>query len=231
MDTTPSELTRQALSQDGYAFLRELVADTDLKQLNSIFAENASSARLSVCPPAVKTLLDAEPLKKTITAICGSSFGVVRIIYFNKSIDRRWFVPWHQDRTIAVRNKVDLKAYRNWTRKKNTWHVEPPVALLERMLTIRIHLDQISEHDGPLEVQTRSHLEGRLTQTEIKDRIATREPVQCLATRGDVLLMNPLLVHRSRRGSGHQRRIIHLELSPDQLPPPLEWQIRDQVIH
>ena len=207
------------------------MAGTDLKQLTSLVAETSSSARLTVCPPAVRKILDVEPLKKTIIAMCGPSVGVVRLIYFNKTSDRSWFVPWHQDRTIAVRNRVVQASYKNWTQKKNTWHVEPPVALLERMLTIRIHLDRVTENDGPLEVQARSHLDGRLTQTEIKEQIAEKDICRCLATPGDVFLMKPLLVHRSQRSQGRKRRIIHLELSPDQLPPPLEWRTRDRVFH
>ena len=65
----------------------------------------------------------------------------VRTVSFNKSQRANWGVPWHQDRVIAVNDKVETEGYRNWTKKSGTWHCEPPLSVLENMLFVRVHLD------------------------------------------------------------------------------------------
>ncbi len=155
-----------------------------------------------------------------------STMRLVRIIAFDKTDGANWFVPWHQDRTIAVAVRAEVPGFDNWTFKDGCHHVEPPEALLASMLTLRVHLDRCGAHNGALEVLPGSHSAGRLNGAAIADQVAGRSGVSCIVEVGGVLAMRPLIVHRSKRAaaSGH-RRVLHLEYAGCGLPPPLTWAI------
>jgi ectoine hydroxylase-related dioxygenase (phytanoyl-CoA dioxygenase family) len=144
---------------------------------------------------------------------------MVRALYFDKPPDRSWSLPWHRDRTIAVkRNDVLTDDFRKPTMKSGIPHVEAPESLLANMLTLRIHLDAMTAENGPLSVIPGSH---------IVQRESMRQPVQLNADAGDVLAMRPLLSHSStasREGTTMHRRVIHLEFAPHaELPDGFEW--------
>jgi ectoine hydroxylase-related dioxygenase (phytanoyl-CoA dioxygenase family) len=102
--------------------------------------------------------------------------------------------------------------------------VQPPVEMLERMLTVRLHLDEADESNGALRVLPGSHLHGRLSAAEIQNMRATTAEVICRARVGDILLMRPLLLHASGRSeSGGHRRVLHIEYAGFTLPEPLAW--------
>ena len=99
----------------------------------------------------------------------------------------------------------------------------PPVAVLERMLTVRIHLDDVDECNGALLVIPGSHKPGRLTDEEI-EQWKLNEKILCSISKGSALIRRPLLLHASYAGNHPaHRRVLHLEFSPDALPNGLEW--------
>jgi hypothetical protein len=61
-----------------------------------------------------------------------------------------WSVAWHQDRTIAVMERVDVEGFGPWTVKSGLLHVAPLFDLLAGMLTLRVHLDPVPETNAPL---------------------------------------------------------------------------------
>lgn len=152
-------------------------------------------------------------------------FTPVRSILFDKTPGANWKVAWHQDLTIAVHEKHDRPGYGPWSVKEGVIHVQPPVSLLERMITLRFHLDDTPATNGALRVIPGSHRQGRLSADDII-RIRDQTPVHtCTASAGDLLLMKPLLLHASSPSTqpGH-RRVLHMEYAPaDALPEPLRW--------
>jgi ectoine hydroxylase-related dioxygenase (phytanoyl-CoA dioxygenase family) len=83
------------------------------------------------------------------------------------------------------------------------------------MVTLRVHLDDCGEDNGPLDVLPGTHLAGRLARTDVARLTQAAEPLLCLAARGDILAMRPLLLHRSQRArKPAARRILHLEWAP-----------------
>ena len=73
---------------------------------------------------------------------------MVRGIYFDKRVDANWKVAWHQDLSIAVKAKAKIEGYGPWSVKAGITHVQPPVSVLEQMLTVRLHLDDTDETNG-----------------------------------------------------------------------------------
>lgn len=145
-----------------------------------------------------------------LRAVLGPEFGLVRGLFFDKPPGRSWWLPWHKDLTIAVQdNSLPSKIFTRPTTKAGVPHVIAPVKLLEQMLTIRLHLDDVTEANGPLRVIPSSHHSAVHTDPD-------REPVTILARAGDALAMRPLLSHSSGDslpGTTLHRRILHLEFA------------------
>ncbi|HUE79173.1 MAG TPA: phytanoyl-CoA dioxygenase family protein [Sphingomicrobium sp.] len=147
----------------------------------------------------------------------------VRAILFDKSDDSNWALGWHQDRTIAVRERIEVEGYNNWTLKAGTPHVEPPIAFLQRMITARVHLDDVGADNGPLLIKLGSHRLGRLAEDKIAVLVGTGT-FTCLASAGDVWLYATPILHSSeasRRPAG--RRVLQVDFSTEQLPGGLQW--------
>lgn len=157
-------------------------------------------------------------------AILGPTARPVKLTVFDKTAEANWKVPWHQDLTIAVREQHDLPGFGPWSTKGGLPHVRPPVAVLESIVALRLHLDDASEGNGALRVLPGTHLLGRLADHEV-ERIATgRAPLACPVPAGGVMLMSPLLLHASSAVvSPSRRRVLHFEYVAAELPSPLLW--------
>lgn len=148
----------------------------------------------------------------------------VRSILFDKTPEENWLVPWHQDLTITVEEKVEVAGYEPWSTKDGSVHVQPPEALLKEMVTIRIHLDQTTKSNGALRVIPKSQTNGKIESKEILSYIDESEFI-CECDAGDLLLMSPLVLHASMRSEDpKRRRIIHFEYaSLNSLDKQLSW--------
>jgi ectoine hydroxylase-related dioxygenase (phytanoyl-CoA dioxygenase family) len=148
----------------------------------------------------------------------------VRAIYFDKSSEENWLVPWHQDLTIAVGERSEAPGFGPWSIKDGVPHVQPPVELLEQMLTVRIHLDDADGSNGALRVLAGSHRLGRLSAERIQGLRTQLPETLCSVSAGDILLMRPLLLHTSGRSTrAAHRRILHIEYAAFELPSNLTW--------
>ena len=176
--------------------------------------------------PSVRELAVSEPVKQLVTACLGKECFAVRGILFNKTPNSNWKVAWHQDRTIAVRERKDVAAFGPWSMKAGVPSVQPPASVMAKMLAIRLHLDDSHENNGPLRIVPGSHKAGCLSAQEVA---TWRElpSVICTVPRGGAILMRPLLVHASSSCSEPQaRRVIHLEFAAEDLTGGLEWHDR-----
>lgn len=173
---------------------------------------------------SIREFSQSTNVRKISESILGQNAKVVRAIYFDKTADANWKVPWHQDLTIAVREKREAEGFSAWTMKADIQHVQPPISVLENMLTLRFHLDDADETNGALKVVPESHLKGRLSAEQIKAEHQNNAAELCRAEKGDCLLMRPLILHSSSAGTDPKnRRVIHFEFSADELPNNLKW--------
>lgn len=172
--------------------------------------------------PAAADVWRQPVLVDLLCAVLGPNFGLVRALFFDKPPDRTWSLAWHKDVTIAVRDNARPSAsFSKPTHKAGVPHVEAPLELLESMLTLRIHLDDVTDENGPLRVIPASHRSGK----SMGDAGALPESI--LVHRGDVLAMRPLLSHSSPNShalSRRHRRILHLEFAGwATLPDGFAW--------
>lgn len=181
---------------------------------------------IDVWPGAI-TVAHEVALLEVVTAVLGNGFGVVRSIYFDKPPSRTWSLPWHRDMTIAVRDSQQASGeFHRPTVKAGVPHVEAPAWLLRTMLTARVALDDVTDENGPLLVIPGSHLDVRVDDLPSpQDLTSAAHPVLMCA--GDVVLIRPLVVHRSgpsKAGTNRHRRTLHFEFAPSPtLTGGLEW--------
>lgn len=174
--------------------------------------------------PFVHELASSTSVRSIGERLVGKEAQVVRGIFFDKTPEANWKVAWHQDLTIAVRRKKELVGFKCWSLKAGIVHVQPPASVLEKMIALRLHLDDTTEENGALKVIPGSHRHGRLNAADIERIKQQTQSVDCSVKKGGALAMRPLLLHSSSVSTGgSHRRVIHLEFSSLDLPGGLEW--------
>lgn len=195
--------------------------DTDkptFRKTNDLFAIRQFLKEL----PGIYQLIFTDKLNQLIRENFGEDYFVVKSIYFDKPPQSNWFVSYHQDLTISVNEKVEMAGFGPWTVKQDQFAVQPPLEILENNFTIRIHLDDTDENNGALKIIPRSHKKG-IYRPETIDWSVESECI-CNVHAGGLMFMRPLLLHSSSRTTNNKsRRVIHIELSNQQLPEPLRW--------
>ena len=169
-------------------------------------------------------LLGPEALGSCAAQLLPGGAQPVRAILFDKSKAANWVLGWHQDRTIAVQARADVPGYGPWSVKAGLQHVEPPFTLIERMLTIRIHLDPVDETNAPLLIAPGSHRLGRIPESQVEAVVAQCGTATCLAERGDIWIYATPILHASAAATRPaHRRVLQMDYSADSLPAPLDW--------
>jgi hypothetical protein len=224
----PSQPTVTELQQNGFGMVRGLISKVQAQALIDALGSAGSAGRRGMLAEAcVKALASASEVLRSIQPHLPGPPRPARAIYFDKSPEQNWLVPWHQDLTIAVEQRVEIEGYGPWSIKDGLPHVQPAIELLEGMLTLRIHLDDTDGSNGALRVLPGSHRRGRLAPADIsslKNQVAEHV---CNAAIGDALLMRPLLLHASSRSlTDRRRRILHIEYCGLPLPQGLQWNER-----
>ncbi len=233
----PPALDRDAFGRDGVAVLDGVLTDEEIGDLTQALAEYTKAPGvlrredevyggrdlLRRCP-AVRELARSGPLLAIASDALGRDAFPVRGLFFDKTGTANWSVPWHQDLTIAVKERHAVEGFEAWTRKAGIDHVRPPAEILGRMVTIRVHLDDCPATNGPLRVIPGSHRAGRLGAIETRNWLERSETRECLVDRGGVVVMRPLILHASSPSEvpGH-RRVVHIEYAAESLPGGLSW--------
>lgn len=174
--------------------------------------------------PVIRDLANSPELLALAKRLLPGPASPVRAILFDKTPETNWKVPWHQDLAVALAEKRNVDGFGPWSVKDGFPHAHAPVWLLERMITLRLHLDDCPADNGALRVLPGSHLHGKLSAAEIIEWRQRVPEVVCEVPVGGILLMRPLLLHASSASTrpGH-RRVVHLEYACDELPGGLNW--------
>ncbi len=169
-------------------------------------------------------LLHGGPLGRIARTLIGEAARPVRVILFDKTPETNWSVAWHQDRTIAVRARIETEGFGPWSVKDGIVHVEPPIEILDGMVTLRLHLDDCSADNGPLKVVLGSHQLGVVPAYRAAG-LAEALPVQvCTAHAGDVWACATLILNASERAvTPDRRRVLQIDYAAIDLPDGLAW--------
>ncbi len=146
---------KSALTSDGFEIIPSVLGEDEMKLLRQeLSALNIAPGhrRLAKRVPSVDALASSPAIVNLLETAVGTRPVLVRSIFFDKTPEANWLVPWHQDLTIAVQQRIDVAGYGPWSIKEGIPHVQPPVELLETMVTLRLHLDDCDEANGALKV-------------------------------------------------------------------------------
>ncbi len=226
------ETTLENLSAIGYAIFDNVYSQEEVHLIIETISkkyheknlpqknENLFAIRqLLIELPELKKLLFNENLK----AFLPKEYFLTKSIFFDKPGNSNWFVSFHQDLSITVKEKTYVEGYQKWTHKKGQYGVIPPKEILENTITIRIHLDDTDSQNGALYVIPKSHKNGVVRVETVN---VERSHV-CEIKQGGIMLMKPLTFHASKRSTeDRNRRVIHLEFNNRELKKPLEWKER-----
>lgn len=222
---TRNETTIAALDHDGFAIVPKLLAAERIAALlQALEAVHLAPLRggirhIDPLVPAIAELAAAGPVFDMADACMASTPRLVRAIYFEKSPDNNWLVSWHQDRTVAVPERFDAPGWGQWSRKDDAWHVQPPLAVLESMITLRIHLDPATVDNGCLKLIPGSHKLGLLATAAVAGQVAASTGSYCEVRAGDAVVMRPHVLHASEKARlPLPRRVLHFEYSDQTFP-------------
>lgn len=216
------------LDADGYE-LSDLILGRDQCEHLAASIPPTSTGRGGVrhliSHPSVVQLLQQGSLGRYLWSMVGRDLVAVKATMFDKTTPSNWRVQWHQDRAIAVKERMDVPGYGPWRTKSGSLHVEPPARVLEQMIAVRIHLDACGADNGPLRVVPGSHRYGKISDAQIAEVAAQTPAAELLVKQGAIVLMRPLLLHASSAAQAPaHRRVLHIELAPRESISPLQWQ-------
>lgn len=215
------------LDKDGAELFAEALDEADCIRLEAaLFALPTSIPGVRIRDGSrLKPFLDTDgPIGEIAAAVLGPEAHPVRAILSDKTAETNWALGWHQDRTIAVKERACADGFGPWTVKSGLVQVEPPFDILERMITLRVHLDAVDKSNAPLRIAPGSHKLGRLPEAEIERVVATSDERLCFAERGDIWLYATPIVHASLAADPPQRRrVLQIDYSADAAPGPLAW--------
>ncbi|EDM44718.1 hypothetical protein SCB49_14140 [unidentified eubacterium SCB49] len=223
------------LDQNGYAVLPNFYSETEIENILDCIDNTEQNGeaflktkdlfairQLLINIPELEPLVFNSKLLSLISNLFKNNCYLTKGIYFDKTSQSNWFVPYHQDLSISVDQKIELDNYNNWTFKKGQYGVQPPLKILQDTITIRIHLDTTTKENGAIKVIPKSHTKG-IIRTNSEDWCTQNEHI-CEVPKGGVMLMKPLTLHASNRTTnGEKRRVIHLEFNKHLLNAPLKW--------
>ena len=234
MPNTPN--LQYEIEENGFAIRENILSPSEVTQLLAAIAQidEPSALRRRDSIYAFRNLLDASPdireltnstaIRNLVEPILGTEAFPVRSILFDKIADANWKVPWHQDVTIAVQERIETEGFGPWSIKADVLHVQPPAHILENMLSVRLHLDPCYAENGALRVIPSSHRQSRIPEDQIATIREQSPEFICESGIGGALLMRPLLLHASSPSQvpGH-RRVIHIDFASVSLPNGLRW--------
>lgn len=214
------------VEEAGFAVIQACLDEATVEVLSKHFDDSRSPERNLLSIPEVRRIALSRCVREIMETMLGPGCFAVRGIFFNKTRSSNWKVVWHQDLTIAIRERKDVNGFGPWTMKAGVLHVQPPSEIMSNILSIRLYLDESGSDNGPLRVIAGSHRDGRFSAEQIT-KWDKKKSVTCTVPRGGALLMRPLLLHASSAcAMPKSRRVIHLEFAAADLPHGLEWHDR-----
>lgn len=224
--TFDPESLRYRVKEVGVCRVNGILEDGKVTELRNAFPENVHGIRNLLDRKIIRDLACSEPVRKLASTILGDDCFAVGGAFFDKAPQANWS-SFQQDLSVEVKERKDAPGFNVWTKECGIQIVEPPTDILERMVSIRLYLDQSTKDNGPLKVFLGSHRNRRLSAEQIQQITRRELSVECLVQVGAALVLKPLTL----RGSSislipSRRRVIRLDYAAEDLPYGLEWHQR-----
>lgn len=208
---------QKAIEEQGFAIVPSVLSTRELIPILVSLADlepprGRAGIRHVLNHPTVKVVAQNPRLLEMAQAVLGSAAFPFRATLFDKTPEGNWLVTWHQDTALPLQEKIETPGWGPWSIKENVIYAQAPVAALEQVLALRLHLDDVTEDGGPLRALPGTHGLGILKPEEIERHSTYEQPVECIGARGAVVAMRPLVIHASSKSrSQSPRRVLHIE--------------------
>jgi hypothetical protein len=205
---TPAEVERvRGLFGDGCRPGKRLIAD-DLESITDLLEPVGAIGRAAV-------------------RFGGAGMFPVRALLLEKAPSTNWRLAWHQDRVIAVEERAEAPGFDRWTVKDGQIHVQPPQAIMDKLVTIRVHADDVDLNNAPLRILRGTHRLGRLSEQDVEQLAMSAEAYACVASAGDLWAYRTPIVHASAEQSAPtRRRVLQLDFANFELSGNLSWALQ-----
>jgi len=220
---------REVIEENGFAIQPALFSpesvDRFSREIESLATRRGrAGVRHALRFDAVAAMAGHPLLAGMACEVLGNKSFPFRATLFDKSPTSNWLVVWHQDTALPLRKRIEVPGWGPWSVKEDINYAHAPAGVLTQVLALRLHLDDSSADNGPLRVLPRSHLQGVLSDESIHDLGVRITPVDCVAAKGGVVAMRPLLVHASSKSRAEMpRRVLHIEYAAaDSIAAPLQ---------
>jgi ectoine hydroxylase-related dioxygenase (phytanoyl-CoA dioxygenase family) len=205
------------VTSTGFDIIESVFSDSQIQQIaahleHSSLPHSKAGMRHLMRDPRVSELA-YDPCVLTLAQhVLGPAAFPFRATLFDKAPDKNWLVVWHQDTALPLQQKINVPGWGPWSVKDGITYAHAPAPALEKILAIRIHLDDSAADNGPLRILPSTHNRGVLTDDTIHELSLQIAPIDCSVGRGGIVLMRPLLVHASSKSrSEKSRRVLHIE--------------------
>lgn len=205
----------ERFAADGHVVLDGLLDEAELSHLEASLPNEGLRAgtRNLLLAPWCKGLATRLRHNRQLAPLLPDDPVAVQCTYFVKSEADNWLVALHRDLSIPVRQRLASPAWRGWSEKEGEWFAQPPHDVLAGIVAVRLHLEDNTDSNGPLQVVPGSH----------HHLGADGERVSCHVRRGGAVVMRPLLLHASKKLLAGRRRVLHFVFAGRSLPDGAEW--------
>lgn len=210
-------------AENGFVILNEVISLAELEEVaervNAINFQKAGTRNV-LSSPWCQNIARSLKMNPAISPLLPCDAVAVQCTYFEKSIDRNWLVALHRDYSIPVKARISSGEWSGWSEKEGFVYGRPPEFVLDSLLAIRVHLDENTPKNGPLQVIPGSH--------QSQESSAPR--VTCLVKERGALVMRPKLLHASFKLVEGSRRVLHFLYGPEKLPNGAEWAHAESLV-
>jgi ectoine hydroxylase-related dioxygenase (phytanoyl-CoA dioxygenase family) len=207
----------ETVRDEGYGLIPDVFAPSEIRSLLTALKREAlprtrAGVRHAMRSPAVARTANDPRMLDIARKILGPAAIPFRATLFEKLPASNWLVAWHQDTALPLQERREASGWGPWSIKDGVNYAHAPAKALEKVVALRLHLDDSILNNGPLRVLPATHTKGVLTDEEIFSIAAQTSNVDCLMPIGGIVAMRPLVIHASSKSqTENPRRVLHIE--------------------
>jgi ectoine hydroxylase-related dioxygenase (phytanoyl-CoA dioxygenase family) len=190
------------LTRNGFAIFPTVLSRADLQPLivelvDVPLQRTRAGARHILGLPSVSRLANDPRLVHLASEWLGGAAIPFKATLFDKRPEANWLVAWHQDTALPMVELRETVNWGPWSEKAGVLYAHAPAHVLDRVVALRVHLDDSTADNGPLRVLPGTHTLGVLTDAQIHEISLRVQHVTCATTAGGVVVIRPLIIHAS----------------------------------
>jgi ectoine hydroxylase-related dioxygenase (phytanoyl-CoA dioxygenase family) len=228
MEKQSHEACSMQVEKDGYAIVPNVFTPEEVQSLaltleSSNLPRSRAGIRHLLSNTAIAQVANDSRLLGIAQSILGDDAFPFKATLFDKSPDTNWLITWHQDTALPLCEKQEIPGWGPWSTKEGITYAHAPATALEKIVALRLHLDDSTNENGPLRIVPSTHRRGVLNDEEVEAIVSNATPLACLVPKGGIIAVRPLTIHASSKSqSDISRRVIHIEYAMrNAVPTPL----------